>query len=101
MALSQFDRLAGPLAKVIQLGPSGLAASDRLDVDNIGRMNRKDSLHTLIAYNSPDGEHLIDAPAFAGNDRAGEHLNPLFVAFFDLAAHVYDIAYLEIGDVLL
>jgi hypothetical protein len=64
-------------------------------------MKREDSFHALAAHHSPDGEHFIDSPAFAGNDRAGEHLNPFFVTFFNFAAHVYDITYLEVGDLFL
>jgi hypothetical protein len=101
VALSQLDGLAGSLAEIIKFGSPRLAAADRLDVDDIGRMKREDSLYSLIGYYSPDGEHLIDASAFAGDYRAGEHLNPFFVAFLDFATDVYHIAYLEIGHFFL
>jgi len=101
VALSQLDSLAGSLAEIIKFCPSCPAAPDWLDVDDIGRMKREDSLHPLAAHHSPDGEHLVDASAFAGDYRAAEHLNPLLVTFLDFATDVYDIAYFKIGDLFL
>jgi hypothetical protein len=96
--LGEFDGLAGPITQIIELRSPGLAASDRPDIDNVGRMQREDSFDALVSDDSPDGEGFVNAPAFAGNDRAGEYLRSLFVAFFNSAVNLYDIAYLEVRD---
>jgi len=99
--LGKPDGLAGPVAQIIELGPPGLAASDRLDVEDIGRMQREDSFDALATDHSPDREVFVNAPAFAGNDRAGKYLRPLFFALFDTAVNLDDIAYLEVRDLIL
>lgn len=99
--LFELDGLAGPLTQVIELGSPGLAASDRLDIDDIRRVQGKDPFDTLVTGESPDGEVFVNAPAFACNDRAGEYLRSLFVSLFDTAVDLYDIAYLEVRDIVL
>jgi hypothetical protein len=99
--LFELDGLAGPLTQVIELGSPGLAASDRLDIDDIRRVQGKDPFDTLATGESPDGEVFVNAPAFARNDRAGEYLRSLFVALFDTAVDLYDIAYFEVRDLVL
>jgi hypothetical protein len=61
----------------------------------------KDPFDALVISDSPDGEVFVNAPAFACNDRAGEYLRSLFVALFNTAANLYDIAYLEVRDFVL
>ncbi len=99
--LGELDGLTGPASQIIELGSPGLAASDRLDIEDIGRMQREDSFDSLVTDNSPDGEVFVNAPAFAGDDRAGKYLRSLFVALFDTAMDLYDITYLEVGDLVL
>jgi hypothetical protein len=96
--LAELDGLAGPVAQVIELGPPFFAAADRLDVDDVRRMQREDALDALIVDDPADGEGRVDAPAFARDDRAGEYLRPLFVAFFDPAVDIDDVADLEMRD---
>jgi len=98
MSLGEPYGLAGPATQVIKLGPSGLAASYRLDIEDIGRVKRENSLDTLIADDSPDSECFVNAPAFAGDYCAGKDLRSLFVAFFDTAMNLDDITYLEMWD---
>jgi len=64
-------------------------------------MQREDSFDTLVTDHSPNREVFIDAPAFAGNDRAGKYLCPLFLALFNTAVNLDDIAYLEVRDLVL
>ncbi len=99
--LFELDGLAGPLTQIIELGPPGLAASDRLDIDNVRRVQGKYPFDTLATGESPDGEVFVNAPAFAGNDRAGKYLRSLFFALFNTAVNLDDIAYLEVRDFVL
>ena len=95
------DGLAGPVTQIIELGSPGLAASNRLDIENVGRMQREDSLDAFVTDHSPDLEVFINAPAFAGNYRAGKYLRSLFLSLFDTAVNLDDITYLEVRDFLL
>jgi hypothetical protein len=99
--LGQLDGFARSLAQVIQLRPSCLAASDRPYIQDVGRMQREDSLDALVIDDSPDREVFVDAPAFARDYRAGKHLRALFVALFDTAVNIHYIAYLEVRDIVL
>ncbi len=99
--LGELDSLAGPTTQIIELGSPGLTASDRLDIEDIGRMQREDSFDALVTDHSPNGEVFVNAPAFAGNDRAGKYLRSLFFALFNTAVNLDDIAYLEVRDFVL
>jgi hypothetical protein len=99
--LSEPYGLAGPVTQIIELGPPCLAASDRLDIDDIGRMQRENSFDALATDHSPNSEVFINAPAFAGDYRAGKDLRSLFIALFDTTVYLYDIAYLEVRDLAL
>jgi len=99
--LGELNGLACPVTQIIKLGPPCLSAPDRLDIDDIGRMQREDSLDALIRDDSPDSEGFINTPAFAGDDRAGKYLRSFFVALLNSAVHFYDIAYLEVRDLAL
>jgi hypothetical protein len=99
--LSQPDGLAGPLAEVIQFCASCLAASDRPDIQDIGRMKREDTLDALVIDDPPDRKAFVDAPALAGDYRAREYLRAFFIAFFDAAVNIHYIAYLEMRDLFL
>jgi len=101
MPLFEPDGLAGPIAQIIELGSPGLAASDRLDIEDIGRMQREDSFYALVTDDSPNGEVFVNAPAFAGNDRAGKYLRSFFVALFNTAVNLDNITYLEVRDLVL
>ena len=99
--LGELDGLACPVTQIIELGPSGLAASDGLDIEDVGRMQREDSFDALAADHSPDGEGFVNAPAFPGDDRAGKYLRSFLFALFDTAMNLDDIAYLEVRDLAL
>jgi hypothetical protein len=99
--LSEPDGLAGPVTQIIELGPPGFAASDGLDIENIGRMQREDSFDAFVTDHSPDGEVFVNPPAFACYNRAGKYLRSLFVALFDTAMNLDYIAYLEVRGLAL
>ena len=96
--LSESDGLAASLTQIMQLGTPCFAASDRLDIENVGRMQREDSLDALVGDYSPDCEVFVNAPAFAGDYRAGKYLRAGFVALLDTAVDLDDITYLEMRD---
>jgi len=93
--VGQSDRLASSLAEIIQLRAPCFAASNRLNINHIRRMNRKNTLHPLVADYPPHRESLINSTTFTGNHRAAKYLYALFIAFFDAAAHIYNIAYFK------
>ena len=93
--------LACPITQIIELCSPGLAASDRLDIDDVRRVQGENPFDALVTGESPDGEVFVNAPASACNDRAGEYLRSLFVALFDTAVDLDDIAYLEVRDIVL
>ena len=101
MPLFELYGLAGPITQIIELGSPGLAASDRLDIEDIGRMQREDSFDALVTDYSPNGEVFINASTFASNDRAGKYLRSHFVALFNAAVNLDDITYLEVRDLVL
>ena len=96
VAVSQADSLAGSLAEEIQFCTPCFAASNRLDIDNIGRMKRENPFHALVIHDSPHCESLVNPPPFAGNYCAGKYLCTHFVAFPDAATDIYRIAYFEV-----
>ncbi len=99
--LGQLDGLARPASQVIELCASGLAASDRLDIEHVGRIDRKNSFDALAASHSPDRKGFIDTSALAGNHGAAEYLRAFLFAFCDSAANVNNIADLEVRNLFL
>ena len=93
--------LAGSRAEVIQLGSSGLAASSRLDIDDVGRVQREYPFDAFARDDSADCERGIDAPAFAGDDRTRKYTDTFFVAFLDSAMNVNYIADFKMRNILL
>jgi hypothetical protein len=96
--LGELDGFSASVAQVVELGPSCFAASDRLYIDHVGRMQREDSFDALVCDDSADREVFVNAPAFACDYRAGEYLRSLFVALFNPAVYLYKITYLEVGE---
>ena len=101
MPLSELDGLAGPTPQIVELGPPGLTASDRLDIEDVGRVQREDSFDTFVTDHSPDRKGFVNTPAFAAYHCAGKYLCSLFVALFNPAMDLDDIAYLEVRDLAL
>jgi len=101
MPLGESDSLAGPLPEEIELGPAFLAAADRLNVQDVRRMQWENSLYAFVIDDSPDGEALVNAPSFPADDRPGKDLRALLVAFFDPAVNVHHVADLEMRNIIL
>jgi len=100
VSMSQAGRLAGSLAEIIQFCTPCFAASNRPNINHIRRMNWENSLHAFVVYDSPHREGFINPTTSAGNYCAGKHLNTLFVAFPDSAAHIYRVAYFKMRYIL-
>ena len=101
VALGEPDGLAGPLAEVVELRASGLAASDRTDVENVGRVQGEDSLYAFAADDSAYGEGFVNSAAPACDDGSGERLGTGLVALGDSAADIDDVAYLKVRYLVL
>ena len=99
MASRQPDRFAGSLAKVIELRTSCFSASDRPDVEDIGRMKREDALDPFVIYDSPNREGLVHAASLSRDYHAGEDLGTILVALFDSTAHIDHIAYFKMRHI--
>jgi len=101
VSLGQFDGFARPLAEEIELGPAFLAAPDRLDIQNVRRMERENALYAFVIDDSTNGEGLVNPPSFPGDDRAGKDLGALLVALSDTTMNVHNVAHLEMRNLAL
>ena len=101
MSPRQLDALAGSFSQVVEFCTSGLAASNRPDIENVRRMQRESSFHPLVRNNAPNGKGLTHPATFTRNHRARKDLDTGFGAFLDLAVHVNCIAYLKVRHRLL
>ena len=95
VAMRQPYRLTRSIPQKIQLCASDLAASYRADVKDIRRVQREDSLDTLVAHHPADREGLVDPTAFAGDHSTRKNLRAFLVTLFYPAANVNRIAYFE------
>ncbi len=97
--MCELDGFSGAFAEEVEFCSSGLSASNRLYIDDIGRVKREDTLDTFAAYHPAYGEHFIDPTSLAGDYRAVKDLDTFLLAFFDLVVDVNDIADFEIRHV--
>lgn len=97
--MGQSNSFAGSLSEEVELCSSGLSASNRLYIDDVGRVKREDAFDTFAAYHPAYGEHFIDPTSLAGDYRAVKNLDTFLLAFFDLVVDVNDIADFEIRHV--
>ena len=93
--LGETDRLSGSLSEEIKLSTSGFSTSSWYYFNNIGAVQWKDSLYTLVVYNSSDSEVFVYTMAFSGNHRPGKDLYAFFVSFLYFAVYLDSIAHLE------
>lgn len=98
--MSQLDCFAASLAEIIEFCTSCFAASSRPNINHIRRMKRENPLYPLVIYDAPHREGFINPTAFAGDYCAAKYLYPLFIAFFDSAPHIDNVAYLKMWYIL-
>ena len=96
-ALLDLGLLAHAVAQVIQLRAADLAAADRLDGDDGGRVHREDLLAADAVADAADGDGLVDAAVLLGNDGAVERLVADAVAFLDTHGHADGVAHVHLG----
>ncbi len=101
VSLCEPDGFAGSLAEVIKFCPPCFSASNGPDIDYIWRVKREYPFDALVIDNPPNCEVFVNAAAFAGDYGAGKYLRALFVAFFDTAVDIYNIAYFEVRYIFL
>jgi hypothetical protein len=80
VTLRQLHGFAASVSEIIKLGASGPAASNRLDVDNVRRMQGKCPFHAFVRNNTPNGKGLVYATTFTGNHRAGKNFLRLLLS---------------------
>ena len=89
--LTLFDpsRFALTTAQVEQPRPAYLTHTNDVNFVDVGRQNRKNPLYTNAIRYFADGERFATAARIpALNNRSGENLNALFVAFPDFDVYV-------------
>ena len=96
VTLSEFYAFSASLAQEVKFCASCFSASDGSYVNDVRRMDRKDSFDALVAYDTSDSESLVYSASPAGNDGSAEGLDTGFGAFNDAALHFDDIAYFKI-----
>jgi len=99
VALGEPDGFSAPFPQVEKLCPSCLSASDSLYLRDIRRIQREDTLDTLVSDDPPDDESFVNSPSFTRDYGPGEYLNPLLAAFLDLAMNINGIAHFEMWNV--
>ena len=99
--LGQPGGFPGTIPKIVEFGTLGLAATDGLYVNYVGRIDREYPLHALVADETADRKGLIDTAAPASDHRAGKDLYAGLGTFGDLAVHIDRIAYFEIRNLFL
>ncbi len=85
------------IAEVIQAGATYFTALEHLNVFDIGRCKREDTLYTDAVADFANGEGFTGAFAFDLNDITAEHLNTGLIAFDDLIAYGNVVTGAEFG----
>ena len=101
VTLCQPDGFARSITKVVKLRSSCLAAPDGLNIEDVRRVKRKDSLDTLVTDHSADCKGLVNSAPFSCDHSAIESLCADLIAFFDPTADIDNIPYLEVRDIVL
>ncbi len=89
---TSLSRLPHAVTEVKQFRAAYPTATPDLHAHNIRGMDQKRPFDTLIAYDPPNGEGLVDSGAPAADDHAVEQLDTLLLAFHDTAKNVYRVA---------
>ena len=99
--MSESGGLSCAFAEIIELCPPCFAAANRLDIDDVGGMQREDPFDALVIDDSADCESFANAAAFACDYSAGKYLCTLFFTLLDRATDIYGIAYFKVGNFFL
>lgn len=96
MSLRKTNRLTGSAAKIEQLGAAYLGASGRNDIYDIRRIERENTLNTLIANHTANSKHFVDAVSLTGNDHAREQLDTGLGTFHNTAMYINIVAHFKV-----
>ena len=93
--------LAHSVAQIVELRASDLTAADRLDLLNVGRMDRERLFDAYAVAYSSDGERLGNAAAALRDDGALVDLDSGLGTFDYPVMDADGVADLDLGDFLL
>ena len=85
------------VTQVVQLSASDLTVADDVDLNNVGRVDREDLLHTAAVGDTSDGEGLGDAAAVLGDNGTLKHLNSLTRTLNDLVVDADGVTDVDLG----
>jgi len=97
MPLRQPNSFTLTAPEVVQFRPPGLAATDRLNIKNIRRMQREYPLNTFVSGKPANSKRLVYAAPSAGDHDTGKYLHTALGTFGNLTMHIDRITYLKIG----
>jgi hypothetical protein len=95
-AFAETYRFTASFTQEVKLRTSDNRSTLHLDFVDAWRMERKLSLNTFAADDSPNHEHLACAGSTLGNHSSTENLNSLFHAFLNLGVNVYGVPNVEL-----
>src|SRR5262249_33360972 len=93
------DRLADPVAEVVELRPADGPGLLHHDPGDPRRMDREDPLDALTLHDPPDGERLAHPGVLAGDHIALENLDAFLLPIEDLLVDFHPVADPEVGNV--
>jgi len=95
-AFAETNRFAASFTQEVKLRATDNGSSLHLDFIDTWRMERKLSLNTFAANDSPNHEHFACAGSTLGNHSTAKNLNSLFHAFLNLGVNVYGVPNVEL-----
>jgi hypothetical protein len=86
--ITQTTALAGAFTQEVQLGASGIATTDYINLCDARRMQRENSFHAFVGNNAAHGNGVVYATTLLGDQHALKNLHALFVAFDNFVMHI-------------
>ncbi len=96
-----FRGFARKPSQIVELGSAYLARTHHGDISNLGRMEREATFYAYAERKPTHRKRFAHAAVFLGVHYAREGLDSLRAAVDNTIAHLYGIAYVEYGNVLL
>src|SRR6185503_3718784 len=99
LLLADARRLAGEVAKVVELRAANAAAANHRHFGQHGAVHREDALHPNAVRDLPHRERLAHAGAATRDAHALERLNALLFAFLHAHVHAKGVTRTERGNI--
>jgi hypothetical protein len=94
--LGESSGFADAITQVVELRTSHNTMSNNIELGDLGRVQREDTLHSFSGDNFTHGECRVDPIASSMSDHnADKLLNSFFIAFLDSAMNTHGVADLE------